>query len=157
MKVADVMSKKAETVSPKTALRKLWELIFKKHVHAVPVVDSKNKLLGIVAEEDLLKKLYPDYEDFIEDFVNARDFEQMEDNIHDLVGLTAEKLMSKAVIFTREETPILRALSRMIVRGVHQLPVLSQEGVVVGIISKSDIFDSLFAKHLRKTVKHLHK
>ncbi len=153
MKVSEVMSSKIESVSPKTPLPKLWELIFKKRVHAVPVVGPKMTLLGIVAEEDLLKTLYPDYEDFVEDFVNARDFEEMEENLGNLVGVTAEKLMSKKVIFTRKDTPILRALSRMIVRGVHQLPVLSEGGAVVGIISKGDIFDSLFAKHLRGKAK----
>lgn len=153
MKVHEIMSRKINVVSPKTTLPKLWELIFKKKIHAVPVVDNRQKLLGIIAEEDILKKLYPDYEDFVEDFVSAGDFEEMEERIHDLVDLCADELMSRKVIFTRTDTPILRALSRMIVRNVHQLPVLSEEGRVIGVISKGDIFDNLFTKHLRRSVK----
>lgn len=150
MKVAEIMSKKFTVVGPKTSLPKLWELIIKKQVHAVPVLDVKKKVLGIIAEEDLLKPLYPDYQDFVEDFVSAGDFEDMEERIHDIAGLTAEKLMNKRLIFIRPQSPILHALSRMIVHDVHQLPVLSEEGIMVGIVTKSDIFDSLFFKHLRK-------
>lgn len=154
MKVAEVMSKKIEMVAPETRLPQLWQLIFKKRIHAIPVVDAKGKLLGIVAEEDLLKPLYPDYEDFVEDFVSASDFEQMEERIHDLAGLTAEKLMNRRIIFTRKDTPIMRALSRMIVRNVRLLPVLSETNIVLGVVSKGDIFDCLFKKHLKLVGLH---
>lgn len=157
MKVHEVMSQKTVTVSPKTKLAELWEIIFKKNVRGVPVVDAKNRLMGIVAEEDLLKRLYPNYEEYIEDFVSAADFEEMEERLSDLIGLTAEDLMSKKVIFTRKNTPILRALSRMILRSVHQLPVISENNEVIGVISKSDIFDILFAKRLRGKFKAKNK
>ncbi len=149
MKVADVMSKRVEAVSPNTSLRHLWKLIFKKHIHIIPLVSAKNKLLGIICEGDLLKPLYPDYRNFVEDFVSASDFDDMEEHVHDLANLTADTLMNKRVIFTRPNTPVMRALSRMIIRNVRHLPVLSEEGNVVGIISKGDIFDMLFRKHLR--------
>lgn len=158
MKVSDVMSRKVDAVLPQTKLRELWKLIFKHQNYAIPVVDTQKKLLGIVAESDLLKPLYPDYSDFVEDFVSASDFEQMEDRIHDLVDLTAEKLMQTHVIFTRGDTPIMRALSRMILRRVSQLPVVTQDDTVVGIITKGDIFAALLRsgfsrKNHKKTKK----
>lgn len=115
----------------------------------MPVIDSGNKLIGIIAEEDLLKPLYPDYAHLVESFVSSRDFEDMEDKVEDLTSLTARDLMNKHVIFTREETPILRALSRMIVRNVRQLPVVTEDLTLIGVVSKGDIFDHLFTKHLR--------
>jgi len=155
MKVVEVMSVNVITVSPKASIRDLWTAIFKKGIHGIPVVDSKKKLLGIVAEEDLLKPLYPTYENLIEDFVSASDFEEMEGKIDELTKLKAEHVMSKKVIFTRPDTPIMRALSRMIARKVRQLPVISQDNVLIGMITKGDIFDVLFKKHfLRFTHKH---
>lgn len=148
MKVSDIMSLSVVTVGPKAPLRDLWKAIFKKHIHALPVVDTKKKLLGIVSEEDLLKPLYPNYQEYIEDFIGADDFEDMEEKIYDVAKLTAQKVMSKKVIFTREETPVMRALSRMIVRNVRQLPVLSKVDTVIGVITKGDIFDALFTRHL---------
>ncbi len=129
-------------------MRELWKTIFKSHVNSLPVVDKSNKLLGMVSEEDLLKPLYPNYKEVIEDFVSASDFEDMEEKIHELTKLKAKHLMNKTVIFTRAETPIMRALARMITRKVRQLPVLSEENILIGIITKGDIFDALFKKHL---------
>lgn len=149
MKVREIMSTKVSFVSPNTPLRELWKAIFKKHIHALPVVDKNKKVIGIVVEEDLLKPLYPDYQHLVEDFMGASEFEQMEEQIHTLEKLKAEDVMNTSVIFTRPDSPLLRALSRMIVRKVHQLPVLSEEDILIGVISKGDIFDSLFKRHVR--------
>lgn len=150
MKVAEVMSVGVISVSPKTPIRDLWKAIFKKGIHGVPVVDREKRLVGIVAEEDLLKLLYPKYEDLIEDFVAASDFEEMEEKIDELTKLKAEHVMCKKIIFTRPDTPIMRALSRMIVRKVRQLPVVSEEDRLIGMVTKGDIFDVLFKKHLMR-------
>lgn len=149
MKVREIMSVDIIAVAPKTPFRDLWKAIIKNKIHALPVIDKKKRIIGIVTEEDLLKPLYPDYQHLIEDFVSSTNFEEMEEKVQDLVKLRAEHVMNKRVIFTRADTPILRALSRMIVRDVHQLPVLSELNAVIGVVSKGDIFDTLFRKHLR--------
>ncbi len=148
MQVRHVMKKVMYAVSSEIPLRELWKTIFKKKVHALPVVDKQKRIIGIVSEEDLLKPLYPNYKDVIEDFVSAADFEEMEEKVHELTKLKAKHVMNKTVIFTRTETPIMRALARMIARKVSQLPVLSEENILIGIVTKGDIFDALFKKHL---------
>ena len=153
MKVSEVMSQTIKTVNPKTPFRDLWKAIFKLHIHALPVTDTKNTVIGIIAEEDLLKPLYPNYVEYIEDFATVSNFEDLENKVEDLVRLTARDIMNTHVIFTRPDTPILRALSRMIVRDVRQLPVMTDAGILVGIVSKGDVFDSLFKRYLQKTAK----
>lgn len=151
MVIGDVMSKKITLVKPDTSLRELWKTIFSHRVNAVPVVDAKKKMLGIIAKDDILKLLYPDYEDLMEGLFSSYDFEEMEDRIHELNVKKARDIMCKRVIYTREDTPIMRALSRMISRSVNQLPVLSRKSdTLVGIVAKGDIFRALFKKHLTK-------
>lgn len=148
MKVKDVMSVKIITVGSELTLRQLWKIIFKIHVNAVPVVDAKKKLLGIITKDDILKLLYPDYEDLVEDFFSVADFEDMEHRIDTLGKKKAKDIMCKRVIYTREDSPIMRALSRMITRNFNQLPVLSDDDRLVGMVTKGDIFYALFKKHL---------
>lgn len=152
MIIRDVMSKKLTVAKPDTTLRELWKSIFSHRVNAVPVVDGKGKLLGIIAKEDMLKLLYPNYEDMMEDLFTSYDFEAMEDRIHELNVKKARDIMCKRVVFTREDTQIMRALSRMVARRINQLPVLSRKNdTVVGMVTKGDIFRALFKKHLRLT------
>ncbi len=151
MVVGDIMSRKITLVKTDTSLRDLWKIIFARRVNALPVVDSRSKLVGIIAKEDILKLLYPDYEELVEDLFTTYDFETMEERIHELNAKKARDIMGKRVIFTREDTPIMRALSRMIARRLNQLPVLSRKNdTVVGMVTKGDIFRALFKKHLTK-------
>lgn len=157
MKVADVMSRDIVTVTLDTPYRDLWKAIFKKHVNAMPVVDREKKLLGIITREDLLEPIYPQYQEVMENLTTARDFEGMEERLHDLVTLKARDVMCKRVIFTRDTTPIMRALSRMIVRRVNQIPVLTESDRLVGMVTKGDVFYSLFRRHFAKSKLSHHK
>ncbi len=151
MKVSDVMcAKDIETATPKTPFKELWKAIFKRKIHALPVVEKSGKLVGIIVEEDLLKQLYPGYGEMMDEFSSVMDFEAMEQKVKELSSLTAESIMSKRVIFTRMETPAMRALSRMMARGVSQLPVLSDNDQVIGIVTKSDVFKGIFLRQLAK-------
>lgn len=143
------MSTHIVAVSPDEPFRELWKQIFKLHVNALPVVDKGKKLIGIISREDILKYLYPNYQEFIEEFSTTTDFKQMEERVHDLLNLTARDLMRKKVIYTRTDTPIMRALSRMIIRRLNQLPVLSENNRIIGMVTKGDIFYALFKRHLK--------
>jgi CBS-domain-containing membrane protein len=143
MQVSHFMSKTAVCVSPTTPLTHIWKLIFEKHIHGIPVVDKNNKLLGIIAEEDMLKKLFPDYEEFS---FNPDNEAEVTERLEKLKHVTAEKIMNSRVYFTRSDTLIMRALSRMMAQHVRQLPVLDENDHVVGMLSKADVFRGLFRK-----------
>ncbi len=153
MKVHNVMSTNIVTASPDESICELWKHIIKRRINAVPVIDRRRRLIGLVTKEDLLKALYPDYREYLEDVTSAHDFEQMEANVGDVVKLKANDIMCKKVIYTLGDTPLMRALSRMIVRRVNQLPVIDDEHRVIGMITKSDVFSALFRWHLRKAKK----
>lgn len=149
MVIGDVMSKKVTVVRAETTLRQLWKTIFVKKINAVPVVDARKKMVGIITKDDILTLLYPDYKDLMEGLFSRYDFEEMEGRIHDLNVKRAHDVMCRRVIYTRRDTPIMRALSRMISRSVNQLPVLdAQRDTLVGMVTKGDIFRALFTKHL---------
>jgi CBS-domain-containing membrane protein len=151
MNVASIMSRHVITAPPTAQVRELWRLLFVKHINAIPVVDKKGVLLGIITQEDLMHALYPDYQEYFVDATGVADFEVMENKVRDMGSKKATDIMNTRVIFTREHTPMMRALSRMMVRSLNQLPVLSDDNVVIGMVTKGDIFKALFKKSTGKT------
>jgi CBS-domain-containing membrane protein len=147
MTVSEIMSRAVMTVTPDTTYRDLCKKIFSTHIHTLPVVDGSGKLVGIVTRKDVLERLYPKYQDVMDYLETPQDFEAMEDRIAEMAPVKAKDIMCRLVIFARESTLVMRALSRMIVRHVDQLPVLNDDDQVVGVITKGDIFYSLFRKN----------
>jgi CBS domain-containing protein len=134
-------------------LRELWQIIISKHINSVLIVDNKGSLEGIVVREDLLSMIFPKYDEFIADFKTASDFKDMENHVHLIGNKKACDIMKTRIIFTHEDTELMRALSRMIVHNIDQLPVVTKEDKVVGIISKSDVFSSLFQNREYRSAK----
>src|SRR3990170_4212437 len=99
MTVRQVMSRRPITVAPKTSFSQVWELLFGKRVNCLPVTTKNNILLGIIAEEDLLDRLYPSYEEVISDPLLASRFEDIEERLTDsaIVRLTAKDIMNRNV------------------------------------------------------------
>lgn len=145
--VVDIMSKKVMTVKLSSSFRDIWNLILKQKINAVPVVDHRKKIVGIIAKEDILQKLYPNYSEYIETVLSTDELPSEDKNFKELLRLKAKEIMHRTVIFTRTETPIMRALARMVARRVNQLPVVSEHDTVVGIITKGDIFKYLYRSH----------
>jgi acetoin utilization protein AcuB len=55
--VRDVMNQKVITIRPEGSLADAARLMFEHRVGALPVVDAQEKLVGIVSESDLLRRL----------------------------------------------------------------------------------------------------
>lgn len=61
-KVSEIMTKKVVTASPDASLTELADLMFKKDVNRIPIVDKNGKLLGLITRGDLLRGVYSQIE-----------------------------------------------------------------------------------------------
>ncbi len=52
--------------------------------------------------------------------------------------ITAAEIMTRDVVLVREETPLAEVAAAMGARGISGVPVVDENGVVVGIISEKD-------------------
>jgi CBS-domain-containing membrane protein len=145
--VKDFMKKKLISVYPEEPLTTVWKLIFSKGIHSLPVVDKSGKIKGIIAEEDLLARVYPQYSEIISDLDSFK-IKSLEKDVKNIKKLKAKDVMNKIVFSTSPESSIFKALSRMLMLQVRQLPVIDDKNKIVGLISKGDIFDHIFRDYL---------
>lgn len=153
MQVWEIMNNKPIYVSVRASFQEVWLLIFKKHVNALPVVDNKKTLIGIITIEDILSKLYPSYGDSLKEFLNEANFEELEDKIGEIKDTTAQDIMNKEVYTAFSDDAILKAFSKMILKRVRQLPVIDYNDKLLGMVSKKDIFKRLFLPHFAASKK----
>lgn len=70
--VGDIMIREAKAIGPDTPLKGAIEVMIINKFGSMPVVDSNRKLLGMITELDLLKKLYS-MSDLPDDFYKAEE------------------------------------------------------------------------------------
>lgn len=147
MKASDVMQRDIVTVSPTAKLEEVGKIIFGLKIAGVPVVKEK-KLVGLITETDLLHKLYPSYQEFMEDYLHAKDFEAMEEAVGKILDLPVSQIMNKNITTVTADTPLLKVQSLMLVRGFGRVPVVDEKNRLLGLISQGDIFRAVIGKKL---------
>lgn len=121
------------TVEPPTRLSQVARLMAVKHVRRLPVTASGSKgrsLLGIVSSHDVWQSCPPGFHP-----LTASDWPAAEDP-------SVGSIMSPAVHTTTPDTPIEDAARLMRKHKIGALPVI-RDGVLVGIITESDLLDVL--------------
>jgi CBS-domain-containing membrane protein len=139
--VDDVMTTAVVSVPPAATYRNVVDLVIGHRFSAVPVVDDRHRVLGVVSETDLLRKIeYAGTEE-------PRLFEgrrRRADRAKASAG-TAADLMSSPAVVARAGTPIAAAARLMDAEHVKRLPVVDDQGRILGIVSRGD----LLKVHLR--------
>lgn len=152
MLVKDVMKQDVITVKESTTLRELMAIFQKYTFHTLPVVKEDNKLVGVVALEDILKIFEPSPSHIMEMLRRSpfRDeFEEvnlLEVDIPSEMGVlcVVEDLMRTNVVTINEEATTIEARSLMKLHRLKRLPVVDKDGYLLGIISLFDIIIAVF-------------
>jgi len=155
MRVEDVMTKQVQTVAPETPLREVAKLLAEQRISGLPVVDD-GKLVGVVSEADILIKergSNPGLGGLV-----GLLFDETADIARKLQALTAGQAMSSPPITIGPARPVSEAAGRMIDRIVNRLPVVDEEGTLLGIVTRADLVrafvrsDEEIAREIREEV-----
>ncbi|WP_081237835.1 CBS domain-containing protein [Streptomyces viridosporus] len=151
--VSDVMSHTVVAVGRDAPFKEVIQLIEQWKVSALPVLEGEGRVVGVVSEADLLPK--EEFRDSDPDrFLQLR-------RLPDLAkagALTAGELMSAPAVTVHADATVAQAARVMAQRKVKRLPVVNDEGLLEGIVSRVDLLkvflrtDEELAEEVRREV-----
>ncbi len=121
MQVRDRMSAHPVTIEPESSALSALGIMQYHRLRHLPVTDANGRLVGILAERDLLLAASR--------YLHA--------------GMEVSEVMSRDVFKVKPETPIEEAALLMANHSIGSLPVVDDDGLIVGIITESDMFRAL--------------
>jgi len=145
LNATDIMTKDVITVKNETTIEELARLLIDHKISGVPVLDDNNKMIGIVTENDLIKKNKRFHIPTIVRLFDAYfllDSGKVEDEIKKMVATTVGEIYTKKVLSISEDTTLEEIATIMAEKHIHLLPVL-RDDEVVGIVGKADVVRSM--------------
>ncbi|MBP1909284.1 CBS domain-containing protein [Methanolobus bombayensis] len=152
MDVKDVMNTEVVTCSPDTPIRQVAQLLKQEKVSGLPVVDD-GKVVGIVSEGDILALLeVPEHgglwlpspfeviEVPIRELLN---WEETKDMLEDFGSKPIREIMTKGVYAIGPDSSIEDASTILSKHKINRLPVVNEDGTLVGIVTRGDIIAGL--------------
>ncbi|WP_321430454.1 CBS domain-containing protein [uncultured Methanolobus sp.] len=152
MEVKDVMNTEVVICSPDTPIREVAQLLKQEKISGLPVVDD-GKVVGIVSEGDILALLeVPEHgglwlpspfeviEVPIRELLN---WEETKDMLEDFGSKPIKEIMTKGVYAVGPDTFIEDAATILSKHKINRLPVVNEDGTLVGIVTRGDIIAGL--------------
>ncbi|MFO1185718.1 MAG: CBS domain-containing protein [Bauldia sp.] len=144
MRAADIMRRQVLTISPTAGVSELAKLLVDNGVSAVPVVDDAGKLVGIVSENDMVRRVelgtaprrhwlrtFLDPQSAAKEFVKAN-------------SQRVADVMTRKVVTIGPDTPIAEIATLLESHQIKRVPVVDG-GRVVGIVSRANLIQALGA------------
>ena len=132
MTVKRMMKKNPITTTAETSIVDVADILKENHIHRLPVLDKKGKLIGVITEKDILHASPSP--------VSSLSVYEMP---YMLSRLKVSNLMTKDVRTIDPDTTVEEAAKIMVDDDLSCLPVIEGEKLV-GIVSKSDMFKVLY-------------
>ena len=146
MHAADIMTTRVITVRADASVEKIAGLLLKHRISAVPVVDAEQRVIGIVSEGDLMRRVESDTgqrpSSWLEALISTEERAVEYIKSH---GRKAEDVMTREVLTVREDTPVHEIAGLLETHHVKRVPVVS-DGRLVGIVSRANLLHGLAAK-----------
>lgn len=153
-KVNDVMTKDVVTFSPDALVYDCAKVLSSKKISGAPVVDDAGDVAGILSEGDIIKLI--ESSDINVNLILPSPLDVLELPVKMKLGMdnvvkSAKKaasakvrdVMTKKVVTTTPEKDISKAAKIMSDRNINRLPVLDENGELVGIITRGDIVGAI--------------
>ena len=132
MTVKRMMKKNPITNTAETSIVDVADILKENHIHRLPVLDKKGKLIGVITEKDILHASPSP--------VSSLSVYEMP---YMLSRLKVSNLMTKDVRTIDPDTTVEEAAKIMVDDDLSCLPVIEGDKLV-GIVSKSDMFKVLY-------------
>jgi CBS-domain-containing membrane protein len=138
--VKDVMSTHVIAVRRSAQYKEMAAMLHSQRLSAFPVIDHDNKVIGVVSETDLLTK--EALEGSMPRTVQGMTRQRVRSQVN---GVTAADLMTEPAVTIGPDETVTDAARLMYSRRVKRLPVVNDDGTLIGIVTRSDVL-SVYSK-----------
>lgn len=132
--VGDVMTTRVIAVKRLAEYKEICHVLRLYGVSACPVINDEGKVVGVVSQADLLYKVADPSPPSGLIRLQWKLGEESKVN-----AITAGQLMTSPAITIHADAPVQVAAQTMQSRRVRRLPVIDPSGVLIGIVSRSDL------------------
>jgi CBS domain-containing protein len=129
--VSRIMARHVICVQADMPLQAVADLLVRRRISGVPVIDDEFRPLGMISKTDLIRRASAAGGEHA-------DGEDLGGDIPPLEGLVGG-FMTPSVASLGERASVLEAAAIMADRHVHRLPVVGRDGRIVGMVSSLDV------------------
>ena len=124
--VKDIMTKEVFYIDNKSSIKEAYDLLFQKKIAQIPVISFGKKIVGMISKKIILNLIMADIE-----------------NIQNVLDRKIEDISLPEIITAEPISDIRRVAKVMIDFKLDAIPIVDEESILLGIVSKTDILKAV--------------
>jgi CBS domain-containing protein len=147
--VADIMEREIVSVRPDTDIETLLRLMRDHELPGVPVVDEEKRAVGIVTEADLVIReedadiRLPHHIDLLGGVIFLEPIKHYEERLRRALAATVADMMTPDPVTVSPDDSVRDAARIIAERRHNRLPVVDEQGRLVGVVTRVDVLEAL--------------
>jgi len=143
MLVQEVMTKEIIAVQKYESVLHVADILSEKNISGLPVVDKGNRVIGIITQADILSVVGIRKEHTLKDLLKHMLGEPLpEKKVGDIVA----DIMASPAVTIKPNASIAVAAQILDEKRIRRLPVVDDNNVLIGLISRADILKAVIKK-----------
>ena len=138
VRARDLMTTNVHCARRGTPLKEVAEIMAKNAISGVPVVEEDGSVVGVISEKDFFSQMGggdpKSLMGVIAECLQNKDCLAVNIRAH-----KAEDLMTSPAVTVREDTVLIEISNTLTEKKVNRVPVVDQQGRLLGIVSRADI------------------
>ena len=154
IKIDDAMQKNVIAFKPNDQISDVAEILRKNKISGAPILDEDMKVVGIVSEGDIMRLLevhspeinliLPSPLDLIELPLRMKhEYDEIAEGLKKAATVTVDEIMTKNVVTIKKDNNISEAAELMDSKDIKRLPVVDDNGKIIGIVTRGDIIGAM--------------
>ncbi|MBT3813130.1 MAG: CBS domain-containing protein [Gammaproteobacteria bacterium] len=150
---ADIMVRDVMSVEYGTEVEHAWRIMRGNNLKAMPVVDTANRVIGIITWNNFFK------------YIDLDAYESFQDEFHRFIrrtpGVMASKpesvgfIMTSSVVTLADTAHIAELITLMSIQGHRQVPIVNSEQRLVGMVYQANLIAALYNDELARKDRRL--
>jgi CBS domain-containing protein len=147
--VADIMERDPIAVGRDDDVESVIRILREHELPGVPVVDGSGTLVGIITENDLILRdeeadlHLPHHLDIMGGVIYLESMKHFEERIKKAFASKAEDMMTSDPTTVTPDAPVEDAAKLIAERKHNRLPVVDDDGRLVGVVTRLDVLDAI--------------
>ena len=139
----DIMVRDVATAEFGDEIEAVWEIMRRRKIKGVPVIDRARRVIGVVTIVDFLKRADTYH-------AHPRFFDRLRGFIRRTPGMTTEKpevvgqIMASPAITATDDMHIVSLIPLFSEHHIHHVPIVDQDRRLVGMVTQTDLTVALY-------------
>lgn len=146
----DIMNTPVISISAEQSIKEVIDLLTANKFSGVPVVDSSNKVVGVISDTDIVRYShqlsvipFTDLSGWISPYADISDLASLRKGIDLLVTTKVAQVMTKKVFTASEDMEVSEIAKLMSRRRINRVPIVNKDGELIGIVTRADLVKSM--------------